>query len=47
MVLPPTGVTYDVVPREFWVGPEYRYSVVNDVVVLVDPTTRQIVEVVD
>lgn len=46
-VLPPTGVTYYAIPREFGVGPEYRYAVVNDVVVLVDPITRQVVEVVD
>lgn len=43
MVLPPEGITFYVIPREFRVPPSYRYAVVNDEVVLVDPATRQIV----
>jgi hypothetical protein len=35
------------IPREFGVPPEYRYAVANDEVVLVEPGTRRIVEVVD
>jgi hypothetical protein len=46
-VLPETGVTYYAVPSEYGVPPEYRYTVVNDRVVLVDPRTRQIVEVIE
>jgi Protein of unknown function (DUF1236) len=47
MVLPPTGVTLYLIPREFGVPPEYRYAMVNDQVILVEPTTRRIVEVID
>jgi Protein of unknown function (DUF1236) len=47
MVLPPTGVTLYPIPREFGVPPEYRYAMVNDQVILVEPTTRRIVEVID
>jgi hypothetical protein len=46
-VLPPTGVTLYPIPREFGVPPEYRYAMVNDQVILVEPTTRRIVEVID
>jgi hypothetical protein len=46
-VLPPAGVTLYTIPREFGVSPEYRYAVVNQKVVLVDPTTREIVDVID
>lgn len=46
-VLPPEGVTFYVIPTEFGVPPSYRYAVVNDDVVLVDPLTRQIVDVID
>jgi len=46
-VLPPEGVTFYAIPREFGVPPSYRYAVVNDEVVLVDPVTREIVDVVD
>ena len=44
--LPDAGVTYYDVPPEYGVG-EYRYSVVNDRTVLVDPRTHRIVEVVE
>jgi hypothetical protein len=46
-VLPETGVALYTIPREFGVPPAYRYAVVNDEVVLVEPRTRKIVEVVD
>ena len=45
-VLPEAGVTYYDVPQEYGVR-EYRYTVVNDRPVLVDPRTRRIVEVVE
>jgi Protein of unknown function (DUF1236) len=47
MVLPSSGVTLYAIPREFGVPPEYRYAMVNDEVILVEPRTRQIVEVID
>ena len=45
-ILPESGVTYYEVPEEYGVR-EYRYTVVNDRTVLVDPRTRRIVEVVE
>ena len=45
-VLPEEGVTYYDVPPEYGVG-NYRYTVVNDRTVLVDPRTHRIVEVVE
>lgn len=45
-VLPEAGVTYYDVPQEYGVR-SYRYTVVNDRTVLVDPRTRRIVEVVE
>jgi hypothetical protein len=45
-VLPEVGVTYYDVPPEYGVR-EYRYTIVNDRPVLVDPHTRRIVEVVE
>jgi hypothetical protein len=45
-VLPEAGVTYYEVPPEYGVR-EYRYTVVNDRPVLVDPRTHRIVEVVE
>ena len=47
MVLLPEGVRFYAIPREFGVPPSYRYAVVNGEVVLVDPVTREIVDVVD
>jgi hypothetical protein len=44
-VLPTEGVTYYEVPAEYGVR-GYRYTVVNDEPVLVDPHTRRIVEVI-
>jgi hypothetical protein len=45
-VLPESGVTYYEVPREYNAA-KYRYTVVNNRTVLVDPSTRRIVEVVE
>jgi hypothetical protein len=45
-VLPEEGVTYYDVPPEYGVR-EYRYTIVNDRPVLVDPHTHRIVEVVE
>jgi hypothetical protein len=44
-VLPAQGVTYYEVPNQYGVE-RYRYTVVNDEVVLVDPGTRRIVQIV-
>src|ERR1700694_2989130 len=44
--LPPSGVAYYDVPREYGVT-KYRYTVVNDRTVLVDPATHRIVQVVE
>jgi hypothetical protein len=44
--LPPSGVTYYEVPREYGVT-KYRYTVVNDRTVLVDPRSHRIVQVIE
>jgi len=44
--LPASGVTYYEVPREYGVT-KYRYTVVNDRTVLVDPGTHKIVQVIE
>jgi hypothetical protein len=44
--LPNSGVTYYEVPREYGTT-QYRYTVVNDRTVLVDPGTHRIVQVID
>ncbi len=46
-ILPEDGVEYYDVPTEYKVRPGYRYTVVNDRPVLVEPRTRRIVEVLD
>ncbi len=45
-VLPADGVTYYEVPPEYGVR-DYRYTVVNDRTVLVDPRTHRIVQIVE
>jgi hypothetical protein len=45
-VLPAAGVEYYEVPAEYGVR-EHRYTVVNNRVVLVEPRTRRIVQIVD
>jgi uncharacterized protein YcfJ len=44
--LPDQGVTYYEVPAKFG-QTQYRYTVVNNRTVLVDPQTRRVVQVVD
>jgi Protein of unknown function (DUF1236) len=44
--LPGEGVSYYDVPSEYDVK-NYRYTVVNDQTVLVDPRTHRIVEVIN
>jgi len=46
-VLPEAGVEFHVVPAEYHIRPEYRYAVVNDRVVIVEPGSRRIVEIVE
>ena len=47
VVLPHEGVSYYDVPHEYVTRPGYRYTVVNDRAVIVDPQTRRVVEVLD
>jgi len=44
--LPSSGVTYYEVPHEYGVT-KYRYTVVNDRTVLVDPSSHRIVQVIE
>jgi hypothetical protein len=44
-VLPEKGVTYREVPAKYGVK-NYRYTVVDDTPVLVEPRTRRIVQVI-
>jgi len=46
-VLPARGVTFYEVPREYHARPGYRYAVVNDVPVIVEPRSRRVVEIID
>ncbi len=46
-VLPARGVTLYEVPREYHVKPGYRYAVVNDRTVIVEPRSRRIVEIIE
>lgn len=46
VVLPAEGVTYYDVPPEYGIH-NYRYTVVNDRTVLVDPRTHRVVQIVD
>jgi hypothetical protein len=41
------NVTYYPVPPEFGVNPAYRYTIINNHAVIVDPLTRTIVQVMD
>jgi len=45
-VLPEEGVTYYDVPPEYGVR-DYRYTIINNRTVLVDPRTHRVVEIVD
>ena len=44
--LPSSGVQYYEVPAEYGVR-DYRYTVVNDRTVLVDPRTHQVIQIID
>jgi hypothetical protein len=44
-LLPPAGVTYYEVPPQFG-ATQYRYALVNNHMVLVDPATHRIVQIV-
>jgi len=46
-VLPESGVSYYDVPQEYHVSGGYRYAVVNDRPVLVDPHSRRVVDVIE
>ena len=46
-VLPERGVTLYAVPREYHVRPGYRYAIVNDRPVIVEPRSRRIVEIIE
>ncbi|MCF2525565.1 DUF1236 domain-containing protein [Bradyrhizobium sp. G127] len=45
-VLPEAGVTYYDVPQQFG-ATSYRYTVVNDQPLLVEPRTRRVMQVID
>lgn len=45
-VLPARGVMYRAVPSEYG-APGYRYTVVNDEAVIVEPRTRRVVEIIE
>jgi hypothetical protein len=47
VVLPETGVEYYDVPPEYHVRGGYRYTIVNDHPVLVEPRSRRIVEIIE
>ena len=47
VVLPERGIEYYAVPSEYHVRPSYRYTIVNDRPVIVDPDTRRVVEVLE
>ena len=46
MVLPQQGVVYREVPAEYGVS-GYRYTVVNDRAVLVEPNSRRVVQIIE
>lgn len=45
-VLPASGVTYYDVPAEYKIK-KYRYTVVNDRAVLVEPGSRRVIQIID
>ena len=47
VVLPESGVTYYDVPPEYRAPAGYRYTIVNDRPVLIEPRTRRIVEIIE
>ncbi len=47
VVLPERGVTYYPVPPRYRVKPGYRYTVINERPVIVEPRTRRVIEVIE
>jgi Protein of unknown function (DUF1236) len=47
MILPERGVTFYAVPPEYHARPGYRYAIVNDRPVIVEPGTRRVVEIIE
>jgi hypothetical protein len=48
MVLPPDAhIAFYAIPHQFGALPGYRYAVINDEVVLVEPSRREIVDIID
>jgi hypothetical protein len=47
VILPEVGLELHEVPAEYHVRPGYRYAVVNDRVVIVDPRTHRIEEIIE
>ena len=47
VVLPERGVTLYAVPPGYHVKPGYRYAIVNDRPVIVEPRSRRIVEIIE
>jgi len=45
-VLPQQGVVYSEVPAEYGVS-GYRYTVVNNRAVLVEPSTRRVIQIIE
>ncbi len=45
-ILPESGVTYYDVPQQYG-ATSYRYTVVNDRPILVEPRTRRVMQVID
>jgi hypothetical protein len=43
----PGGATLYAVPRDYRVRPGYRYAIVNDHAVIVEPRSRRIVEIIE
>lgn len=46
-VLPLENVAYYPVPPEFGMPPEYRYAIINDEAVIVDPRSHRIIQIID
>ena len=44
---PQVGMVFYQVPQEYRVSPRYRYTIINERPVLVDPRTRRVVQVID
>lgn len=46
-VLPDEGITYYEAPEEYGVQKTYRYTVVNGNIVLVEPSSRRVVQIIE